>query len=82
MCNYPRAGLRRRKIVSIETPLWMRWITSASSGATESTRRNGEPLAPGWHRLSVAPLLAEVIQRIHSGVSVDTIFRKRSPALT
>jgi ribose-phosphate pyrophosphokinase len=32
--------------------------------------------------LSVAPLLAEVIQRIHSGVSVDTIFRKRSPALS
>ena len=31
--------------------------------------------------LSVAPLLAEVIQRIHSGVSIDTIFRRRSPAL-
>ena len=29
--------------------------------------------------LSIAPLLAEVIQRIHSGVSIDTIFRKRSP---
>jgi ribose-phosphate pyrophosphokinase len=32
--------------------------------------------------LSVAPLLGEVIQRIHSGVSIDTIFRKRSPALS
>lgn len=30
--------------------------------------------------LSIAPLLAEVIQRIHSGVSVDTIFRRRNPA--
>jgi ribose-phosphate pyrophosphokinase len=36
---------------------------------------------PGLRVLSVAPLLAEVIQRIHSGVSVDTIFRRRNPAL-
>ena len=32
--------------------------------------------------LSVGPLLAEVIQRIHSGVSLDSIFRKRSPAFS
>lgn len=32
--------------------------------------------------LSVAPLLAEVIQRIHSGVSIDTIFRRRNPAFS
>jgi phosphoribosylpyrophosphate synthetase len=31
--------------------------------------------------LSVAPLLAEVIQRIHSGISVDTIFRRHNPTL-
>lgn len=36
---------------------------------------------PGLRVLSVATLLAEVIQRIHSGVSVDTIFRRHSPAL-
>jgi ribose-phosphate pyrophosphokinase len=34
---------------------------------------------PGLRVLSVAPMLAEVIQRIHSGVSVDTIFRRRNP---
>ena len=44
------------------------------------------PMAPelawaGLRVLSVAPLLAEVIQRIHSGVSVDTIFRRRNPVL-
>jgi ribose-phosphate pyrophosphokinase len=44
------------------------------------------PLTPerawaGLRVLSVAPLLAEVIQRIHSGISVDTIFRRRNPAL-
>jgi ribose-phosphate pyrophosphokinase len=44
------------------------------------------PMSPecGWaglRVLSVAPLLAEVIQRIHSGISVDTIFRRRNPAL-
>jgi ribose-phosphate pyrophosphokinase len=32
---------------------------------------------PGLKVLSVAPLLAEVIQRIHSGISVDTIFNRR-----
>lgn len=36
---------------------------------------------PGLKVLSVAPLLAEVIQRIHSGVSIDTIFNRRNPAL-
>ncbi len=30
---------------------------------------------PGLKVLTIAPLLAEVIQRIHSGISVDTIFR-------
>lgn len=36
---------------------------------------------PGLRVLSTAQMLAEVIQRIHSGISVDTIFRPRSPAL-
>jgi ribose-phosphate pyrophosphokinase len=36
---------------------------------------------PGLHVLTVAPLLAEVIQRIHSGVSVDTIFHRRRMTL-
>jgi ribose-phosphate pyrophosphokinase len=37
---------------------------------------------PGLTVLSVSTLLAEVIQRIHSGVSVDTIFTQRKhPAL-
>jgi ribose-phosphate pyrophosphokinase len=36
---------------------------------------------PGLRVLSVAPLLAEVIQRIHSGISVDTIFRRHNPTL-
>jgi ribose-phosphate pyrophosphokinase len=36
---------------------------------------------PGLTVLSVATLLAEVIQRIHSGVSVDHIFQRRNPAL-
>jgi ribose-phosphate pyrophosphokinase len=40
-----------------------------------------EQVWPGLRVLSVAPLLAEVIQRIHSGISVDTIFRRRNPAL-
>jgi ribose-phosphate pyrophosphokinase len=35
---------------------------------------------PGLRVLSVAPLLGEVIQHIHSGVSVDSIFRRRSPS--
>lgn len=34
----------------------------------------------GLRVLSVSQLLAEVIQRIHSGLSVDTIFRHRNPA--
>jgi len=33
---------------------------------------------PGLRILTVAPLLAEVIQRIHSGVSVHTIFPPRA----
>ncbi len=33
---------------------------------------------PGLRVLSVAPLLAEVIQRIHSGISVDTIFNRHN----
>jgi ribose-phosphate pyrophosphokinase len=37
---------------------------------------------PGLTVLSVSSLIAEVIQRIHSGVSVDTIFTQRNhPAL-
>jgi ribose-phosphate pyrophosphokinase len=37
---------------------------------------------PGLTVLSVSHLIAEVIQRIHSGVSVDTIFQQRNhPAL-
>jgi ribose-phosphate pyrophosphokinase len=37
---------------------------------------------PGLTVLSVSTLLAEVIQRIHSGISVDTIFQQRNhPAL-
>ncbi|HMO57961.1 MAG TPA: ribose-phosphate pyrophosphokinase [Roseiflexaceae bacterium] len=36
---------------------------------------------PGLRVLSVAPLLAEVIQRIHSGVSIDTIFHRSSLTL-
>lgn len=36
---------------------------------------------PGLRVLSVAPLVGEVIQRIHSGVSVDSLFRsRRNPA--
>jgi len=38
---------------------------------------------PGLTILSVSTLIAEVIQRIHSGVSVDTIFQhRRHPALS
>jgi ribose-phosphate pyrophosphokinase len=33
---------------------------------------------PGLKVLSIAPLLAEVIQRIHSGISVDTMFNRRN----
>ena len=42
------------------------------------------PLHGRWDGLrvvTVAPLLAEVIQRIHSGISVDTIFRRHNPSL-
>jgi ribose-phosphate pyrophosphokinase len=35
----------------------------------------------GLRVLTVAPLLAEVIQRIHSGVSVDTIFHRKRMTL-
>ncbi|MDW8234774.1 MAG: ribose-phosphate diphosphokinase, partial [Roseiflexaceae bacterium] len=35
---------------------------------------------PGLRTLTVAPMLAEVIQRIHSGVSVHTIFPPRALA--
>lgn len=35
----------------------------------------------GLKIVSIAPLLAEVIQRIHSGISVDTIFRRHNPSL-
>lgn len=59
-------------------------------GAIERLRRSGiselvttdtlpPPVAHGWDGLkilSVAPLLAEVIQRIHSGISVGTIFTR------
>ena len=48
---------------------------------TDTLRPPPEKTWPGLRTISVAPLLAEVIQRIHSGVSVDTIFRHRSPAL-
>ncbi|KAB8143805.1 ribose-phosphate pyrophosphokinase [Chloroflexia bacterium SDU3-3] len=43
------------------------------------------PPGPRWEGLtvvSIAPLLAEVIQRIHSGISVDTIFRRHNPSLS
>jgi ribose-phosphate pyrophosphokinase len=46
---------------------------------TDSLRQQGAKDTPFVRVLSVAPLLAEVIQRIHSGVSIDTIFRRRSP---
>jgi ribose-phosphate pyrophosphokinase len=48
--------------------------------ATDTLPIPPEKSWPGLRVLSVAPLLAEVIQRIHSGVSVDTIFRRTSPA--
>ncbi|MDZ4718860.1 MAG: ribose-phosphate pyrophosphokinase [Roseiflexaceae bacterium] len=55
-----------------------------SSALTELVTTDTLPIAadqswPGLKVLSIAPMLAEVIQRIHSGISVDTIFsRKRS----
>jgi ribose-phosphate pyrophosphokinase len=48
---------------------------------TDSLRQPEARHAPFLRVLSVAPLLAEVIQRIHSGVSVDTIFRKHNLTL-
>jgi ribose-phosphate pyrophosphokinase len=57
------------------------------SGIRELVTTDTLPLSPdrrwpGLTVLSVSTLLAEVIQRIHSGVSVDTIFTQRKhPAL-
>ena len=48
---------------------------------TDTLCRPLDRAAPALRVLSVAPLLAEVIQRIHSGVSVDTIFRRRGSML-
>jgi ribose-phosphate pyrophosphokinase len=59
----------------------------ASSGIVELVTTDTLPLPPekrwpGLTVLSVSTLIAEVIQRIHSGVSVDTIFQQRKhPAL-
>lgn len=47
---------------------------------TDSLAISTQKTWPGLRVLSVAPLLAEVIQRIHSGISVDTIFRRRNPS--
>ena len=44
---------------------------------TDSLCRPAAPHGSFIRVLSVAPLLAEVIQRIHSGISVDTIFRRK-----
>ncbi len=58
-----------------------------NSGIVEIVTTDTLPLPadkrwPGLTVLSVSPLIAEVIQRIHSGVSVDTIFTQRNhPAL-
>jgi ribose-phosphate pyrophosphokinase len=58
-----------------------------NSGLKELVTTDTLPLAPeqrwpGLTVLSVSTLIAEVIQRIHSGVSVDTIFTQRNhPAL-
>ncbi|HEU4323146.1 MAG TPA: ribose-phosphate pyrophosphokinase [Roseiflexaceae bacterium] len=49
--------------------------------ATDTLRPATPNSWSGLRTLSVAQMLAEVIQRIHSGISVDTIFRPRSPAL-
>jgi ribose-phosphate pyrophosphokinase len=48
---------------------------------TDSLRQHVEQNPTFLRVLSIAPLLAEVIQRIHSGVSVDTIFRKHNLTL-
>jgi ribose-phosphate pyrophosphokinase len=49
---------------------------------TDSLRQQVDQNPTFLRVLSVAPLLAEVIQRIHSGVSVDTIFRKHNLTLS
>ena len=41
-----------------------------------------EKIWPGLKVVTIAPLLAEVIQRVHSGISVDTIFRRHNPSLS
>lgn len=49
---------------------------------TDTLPLSPEQRWPGLTVLSVSTLIAEVIQRIHSGVSVDTIFTQRNhPAL-
>jgi ribose-phosphate pyrophosphokinase len=48
---------------------------------TDSLRQHVDQNPTFLRVLSIAPLLAEVIQRIHSGVSVDTIFRKHNLTL-
>ncbi len=49
---------------------------------TDTLPLGAEKRWPGLTVISVSHLLAEVIQRIHSGVSVDTIFQQRNhPAL-
>ena len=48
---------------------------------TDSLPHAAEKPWPGLKILSVAPLLAEVVQRIHSGVSVDTIFSRKNITL-
>src|SRR5439155_25558058 len=67
--RYPSAGLRRRKIVSTETPLWMRWITSASIGATEIVRSPGQVFSGGGRSVSVMT------------TSLIALVRRRSAAL-
>lgn len=44
---------------------------------TDTLPISAEQRWPGLKILTVAPLLAEVIQRIHSGISVDTIFNRK-----
>ncbi|MBC8078452.1 MAG: ribose-phosphate pyrophosphokinase [Chloroflexales bacterium] len=59
----------------------------ANSSVVELVTTDTLPLPPekrwpGLTVLSIATLLSEVIQRIHSGVSVDHIFHRRNPALS
>jgi ribose-phosphate pyrophosphokinase len=44
---------------------------------TDTLPHPAEHSWPGLKVLSIAPLLAEVIQRIHSGISVGTMFNRR-----